>query len=56
MHSNAFSHSRYLLQNNGHSWSNDQNYPSIVAHQTIFLGGRDGSAIVLPEVVGVAGQ
>jgi predicted acyl esterase len=35
-------------QNNGHSWPSDQNYPSVVAHQMIFLGGADGSAIVLP--------
>src|SRR5205823_14585861 len=27
----------------------------VVAHQTIFFGGADGSAIVLPEVVGAAG-
>jgi uncharacterized protein len=43
-------------QNNGHSWPDDLSYPSVVAHQTIFLGGANGSAIVLPEVVGAAGQ
>jgi predicted acyl esterase len=43
-------------RNNGKSWPNDQNYPSVVAHQTIFLGGTDGSSIVLPEVVGAGAQ
>jgi putative CocE/NonD family hydrolase len=43
-------------RNNGKSWPNDQNYPTVVAHQTIFLGGADGSHIVLPEVVALAGQ
>jgi putative CocE/NonD family hydrolase len=42
-------------QNNGYSWPADQNHPSVVAHQTIFLGGADGSAIVLPQVVGATG-
>jgi putative CocE/NonD family hydrolase len=42
-------------RNNGKSWPNDQNYPAAVAHQTIFLGGTEGSAIVLPEVIGAAG-
>ena len=42
-------------QNNGKSWPNDQNYPSVVAHQTIFLGGVDGSSIVLPQVLGTTG-
>src|SRR5713101_4646189 len=43
-------------RNNGKSWPADQNYPSVVAHQTIFLGGSDASAIVLPQVVGSTGQ
>ncbi len=38
-------------RNNGRSWPNDQNYPSVGAHQTIFLGGIDGSSIVLPQIV-----
>jgi len=38
-------------RNNGKSWPSDQNYPSVVAHQTIFLGGADGSSIELPQVV-----
>src|SRR5262249_3621086 len=42
-------------RNNGHLWPDDQNYPAVVAHQTIFLGGADGSSIVLPQVVGAAG-
>jgi uncharacterized protein len=42
-------------QNNGHSWPSDQNYPPVVAHQTIFLGGTDGSSIVLPQVLETAG-
>jgi putative CocE/NonD family hydrolase len=42
-------------RNNGKSWPNDQNYPSVVAHQTIFLGGADGSSILLPQVMGAAG-
>jgi putative CocE/NonD family hydrolase len=43
-------------QNNGHLWPDDQDAPPIVAHQTIFLGGSEGSSIVLPEVVGSVGQ
>ena len=43
-------------QNNGKSWPNDQNYPPVVAHQTIFLGGTDASSIIVPEVAGTAGQ
>jgi predicted acyl esterase len=42
-------------QNNGYSWPDDQNHPSVVAHQTIFLGGAGGSSVVLPQVVGGAG-
>jgi predicted acyl esterase len=41
-------------RNNGRSWPTDQNYPAVVAHQTIFLGGEDGSFIALPQVVGAA--
>jgi putative CocE/NonD family hydrolase len=37
-------------RNNGRSWPADQNVPAVVAHQTIFLGGADGSHIVLPQV------
>jgi putative CocE/NonD family hydrolase len=43
-------------RNNGRSWPSDQNFPSVVAHQTIFLGGAEGSHIILPEVVAAAGQ
>jgi hypothetical protein len=39
-------------RNNGKSWPNDQNYPSVVAHQTIFLGGAEGSSITLPQAIG----
>ena len=39
-------------QNNGHSWPADRNYPAVVAHQTIYLGGADSSAIVFPQIVG----
>ncbi len=42
-------------RNNGRSWPTDQNFPAVVAHQTIVLGGTDGSHIVLPEIVGAAG-
>ena len=42
-------------RNNGKSWPNDQNYPAVVAHQTIFLVGTAGSAILLPQVVGPPG-
>jgi predicted acyl esterase len=42
-------------RNNGRSWPADQNSPSVVAHQTIFVGGADGSYLVLPQV-GSAGQ
>jgi predicted acyl esterase len=35
-------------RNNGKSWPDDQNYPSVVAHQTITLGGAEASHIVLP--------
>jgi putative CocE/NonD family hydrolase len=43
-------------RNNGRSWPSDQSSLSVVAHQTIFLGGADGSSILLPEVVATAGQ
>jgi putative CocE/NonD family hydrolase len=39
-------------QNNGYLWPDDQGYPSVVAHQTIFLSGAEASYITLPEVVG----
>jgi predicted acyl esterase len=42
-------------RNNGRSWPADQNAPAVVAHQTIFPGGADGSAIVLPHVVAHCG-
>ena len=41
--------------NTGGSLPPDPSESPVVAHQTIFLGGADGSAIVLPQVVGVAG-
>jgi predicted acyl esterase len=56
----AISSSNYpsfdVNRNNGYPWPQDQNHPALVAHQTIFLGGADGSSILLPEVVSVAGQ
>jgi predicted acyl esterase len=55
----AISSSNYprfeLNQNNGKDWPDDQNYLSVVAHQTIFLGGTDASSIVLPQVVAATG-
>jgi uncharacterized protein len=52
----AISSSNYprfeLNRNNGRDWPGDQNYPSVAAHQTIFLGGAEASYITLPEVVG----
>jgi predicted acyl esterase len=52
----AISSSNYprfeLNRNNGRDWPDDQNYPSVAAHQTIFLGGAEASYITLPEVVG----
>jgi predicted acyl esterase len=52
----AISSSNYPLydanRNNGRAWPIDQNHPAVVAHQTIFLGGPEGSHAVLPQVVG----
>jgi putative CocE/NonD family hydrolase len=52
----AISSSNYprfeLNRNNGRFWPDDQGYPSIAAHQTIFLGGAEASYLLLPEVVG----
>ena len=42
-------------RNNDHSWPANQNYPAVVAYQTIFLGGAGGSCVELPQVVGAAG-
>jgi predicted acyl esterase len=52
----AISSSNYpryeLNRNNGQDWPDDQALPSVIAHQTIFLGGQEASHIVLPEVPG----
>ncbi len=41
--------------NTGGPLSLAPNEKPMVAHQTVFLGGADGSAIVLPQAVGAAG-
>jgi putative CocE/NonD family hydrolase len=50
----AISSSNYpryeLNRNNGRDWPEDQSFPTVIAHQTIFLGGQEASHIVLPEV------
>jgi predicted acyl esterase len=42
-------------RNTGGSLPYDPKQKAVVAHQTIFLGGTDGSCIVLPQVVGATG-
>jgi predicted acyl esterase len=38
-------------RNNGKLWPDDLNFPSQVAHQTIFLGGAEASYTTLPKAV-----
>ena len=35
-------------RNNGKSWPNDQNFPSVVAHQTVFHDAAHPSRVILP--------
>jgi putative CocE/NonD family hydrolase len=39
--------------NSGDDWPYKKQMAPMVAHQTIFLGGREASHLVLPEAVGV---